>query len=136
MLGQSSPLHSSQANLTSFGDTMRDEMVVQLRSQLEDERKKHRDMKQMFDETMQNMELQNRDYGKEGRLTQTASEAVDEIFNKGALSQVAMADELEKQKNLVAEMKQNETDIQNQNQNLEKQFLHAQMRVKEAAAKE
>jgi hypothetical protein len=35
---------------------MRDEVVVQLRAQLQDERKKHRDMKQMFDETMQNME--------------------------------------------------------------------------------
>ena len=35
---------------------LRDEVVLRLRLQLEDERKKHRDMKQMFDDTINNME--------------------------------------------------------------------------------
>ena len=39
-----------------FEETIRDEVMTQLRRQLEDERKKNRDMKQIFDETMQNME--------------------------------------------------------------------------------
>ena len=39
-----------------FEETMRDEAVFQLQSQLDEERKKHREMKDMFDETLHNME--------------------------------------------------------------------------------
>ena len=44
----------------TFEETMRDEVIIQLRKQLDDERKRHREMKEIFDETMQNMEEQNK----------------------------------------------------------------------------
>ena len=63
--GASSPLNISHtaADLVAetafhFEETMRDEEVLQLRQQLDEERKKHREMKEMFDETLHKMEQQ------------------------------------------------------------------------------
>ena len=55
---QNSPRGTGTINSSQmiFEETIRDEVMTQLRRQLEDERKKNRDMKQIFDETMQNME--------------------------------------------------------------------------------
>ena len=55
---QNSPRGTGTVNSSQmiFEETIRDEVMTQLRRQLEDERKKNRDMKQIFDETMQNME--------------------------------------------------------------------------------
>jgi len=61
-------------------------------------------MKQMFEDTMLNMEQQNRDLDKRD-ISQSTSKAVDEILNRGVFSQTALTEELEKQKRLVAEMK-------------------------------
>lgn len=69
-------------------------------------------MKQMFEDTMLNMEQQNRDLDKRD-ISQSTSKAVDEILNRGVFSQTALTEELEKQKRLVAEMKQTEIDLQN-----------------------
>ena len=54
-------------------------------------------MKQMFDDTINNMENQNRHVSSEA-IEMQATKAVDEILNKGALSQSALQDELEKKK--------------------------------------
>ena len=114
---------------------MRDEVVSQLRHSLETERKKHREMKQIFDETMQNIEAQNRHVPEEAIEIQ-ASKAVDEILTHGAVTKSALEEELEKQKQVIAEMKQRESDNQNHVQILEKKLLHAQMREKESLAQE
>ena len=55
---QNSPRGTGTINSSQmiFEETIRDEVMTQLRRQLEDERKKNRDMKQIFDDTMQNME--------------------------------------------------------------------------------
>lgn len=73
---------------------------------------------------MLNMEQQNRGLDKKD-ISQSTSKAVDEILNRGVFSQSALTEELEKQKRLVAEMKQNEVDLQNQNQHQDKQLMHA-----------
>ena len=74
---------------------LQDEMVIQMRHQLEVERKKHRDMKQMFDETINNIETQNRHVSSE-TIEMQATKAVEEILTKGAVNQAALQDELEK----------------------------------------
>ena len=61
-------------------------------------------MKQMFDDTINNMENQNRHVSSEA-IEMQATKAVDEILNKGAVSQSALHDELEKKKQLIDEMK-------------------------------
>ena len=52
----------------SFGN---DEYTAQLRKQLNDERKKNNEIQELFDETMQNMEAQNRN------LPTDATNAID-----------------------------------------------------------
>ena len=61
---------------------------------------------------------------------------MDEILTHGAANKSALEEELEKQKQLVEEMKQKEADNINQVQLLEKKLLHSQMREKEAHAQE
>lgn len=118
-----------------FEETMRDEVVNHLRQSLENERKKHREIKQIFDETMQNIEAQNRHVPTKA-IEMQASKAVDEILTHGAVCKSALEEELEKQRQLIEEMKQRETDKLNQVQLLEKKLMHSQMREKESQAQE
>ena len=87
---QLSPRGAAAAkNMTSqmdFEETMRDEVVQQLRKQLEDERKRHREMKEIFDETMQNIEEQNRYSIPAQALEMQTNRAIDEIISKGAVT--------------------------------------------------
>ena len=68
----------------------------------------------MFDEAMSKMESQNRQIPSAQIQLQT-NKAVDEILNKGAYSQSVIKDELEKQKQLISELKQKESDLQSTN---------------------
>ena len=75
------------------------------RQELEDERKKHREMKQMFDDTINNMESANRQVSTK-ELEIKATRAVDEIFGKdSAVSLEELRSENAKQKSVIAELK-------------------------------
>ena len=72
-------------------------MIYHLRQQLDYEKRQHREMKRMFDDTIGAMELQSRSAPAEDIALQT-SKAVDKILNQGQLTQAALTDEIEKLK--------------------------------------
>ena len=73
-------------------------MIYHLRQQLDYEKRQHREMKRMFDDTIGAMEQQSRSAPAEDIALQT-SKAVDKILNQGQLTQAALTDEIEKLKN-------------------------------------
>ena len=94
---QNSPRGTGTVNSSQiiFEETIRDEVLTQLRRQLDDERKKNRDMKQIFDETMQNMEAQSRQVPTQA-IEMQATKAVDEIISMGAVTQTELKEQLER----------------------------------------
>ena len=72
-------------------------MIYHLRQQLDYEKRQHREMKRMFDDTIGAMEQQSRSAPAEDIALQT-SKAVDKILNQGQLTQAALTDEIEKLK--------------------------------------
>ena len=72
-------------------EAIRDEVVVQLRQQLGEERRKHEDMKRMFENTIENMEQQNRSIPV-AEIQLQATKAVDEIINRGSLGMKDLQD--------------------------------------------
>ena len=63
-------------------EQIRDDMIYHLREQLDYEKRQHREMKRMFDDTIFSMEQQTRTAPAEDIALQT-SKSVDKILNEG-----------------------------------------------------
>ena len=85
----------------------------------------HTEMKDMFEESMKNIQEQNQPVSSDA-IEMQASKAVEEILNRGKGTQTAaLEEEIEKQKQVIEEMKQKESDQISSLQTLETKLIHA-----------